>query len=359
MNKPVTDWIRPEVLALSAYHVPPARQMIKLDAMENPYQWEAAHVQAWLQTLSHAPLNRYPDPTAATVQAELRRVMQIPSAFPIILGNGSDELIQMLILALNAPGHTVLAPEPSFVMYRMLAQIVGMNYVGVPLNSETFALELPTVLAAIEQHQPALTFLAYPNNPTGNLFSAADIQAIIATSPGVVVLDEAYAPFTEASFLSHLGQYPNLLVMRTVSKLGLAGLRLGLLTGPSDWLEQIEKTRLPYNINVLTQLSAVYALQHYAMLSEQTAAIRADRAELIAALRNLPGIQRVWDSEANFILFRVPQARQVFEQLRSDGILIKCLDGSHPLLKDCLRVTVGTSAENAAFLAALQRQHVA
>ncbi len=356
MKKTVSDWVRPEILAMSAYHVQDTSQIqIKLDAMENPYQWDQQQINGWLSSLTTAQLNRYPDPAATQVKALLRQIMQIPDAFPICLGNGSDELIQMLMLTLAGTGHTVLAPEPSFVMYRLLAEVVGLNYVGVPLQADSFALDLPAMLAAIEQHQPALIFLAYPNNPTGNVFDSEAVHAIVKASTGLVIVDEAYTPFSDHSFLPMLSQYDNLLIMRTVSKLGLAGLRLGLLTGHEDWLAQIEKTRLPYNINVLTQLSAIYALQHYGVLQQQTQAIRADRALLIQRLRELSGVQKVWDSEANFVLLRVENARQVFDRLSAAGILIKCLDGVHPLLQDCLRVTVGTPAENEAFLAQLQK----
>jgi histidinol-phosphate aminotransferase len=355
MKTAVTDWIRPEILALSAYHVANADNLIKLDAMENPYRWDENHVEAWLQHLRDAAINRYPDPNANKVKTHLRAVMSIPEEFPLLLGNGSDELIQLLMLSIHAPNRAILAVEPSFVMYRLLAQLLGLNYIGVPLQSPDFSLDLPAILSAIEEHQPALIFLAYPNNPTGNLFDAQAIHQILAISPGIVVVDEAYAPFTEATFLSQLKIYPNLLVMRTLSKLGLAGLRLGLLTGATEWLHQLEKLRLPYNINILTQLSVSYALENYPVLQQQTQCIREDRARLIADLRQIHGVLHVWDSEANFVLFKVAHARAVFEQLRAAGILIKCLDGSHPQLMDCLRVTVGTAEEIRIFLQALAR----
>ncbi|KHD09607.1 histidinol-phosphate aminotransferase [Candidatus Thiomargarita nelsonii] len=349
MNNAITDWIRPEIQQLSAYHVPEPGEAIKLDAMENPYQWDL--IDKWLQTLQSAALNRYPDPAAREVKQQLRAVMQIPDTMEVILGNGSDELIQMLALTLNGKGRILLAPEPSFVMYRLIAQVVGMQYVGVPLNPNNFSLDRVAMLDAIKTHQPALVFLAYPNNPTGNLFALEDIEAIIETTPGVVVIDEAYAPFTDKSFMSR--EYSNVLVMRTVSKLRLAGLRLGLLAGPQDWLEQIDKTRLPYNINVLSQISAVFALQHYGVLEKQTRQIRADRADLLEQLKAIRGVQ-VWPSETNFILFRVADALAVFNELKKQGILIKCLHGSHPFLENGLRVTVGTPEENRAFLQALR-----
>jgi histidinol-phosphate aminotransferase len=242
--------------------------------------------------------------------------------------------------------------EPSFVMYRHLAQVAGMQYVGVPLQAADFSLDMSAMLKAIETYQPALIFLACPNNPTGNAFTISNIETIIETTQGVVVVDEAYAPFVETSFMPRLGEYPNLLVMRTVSKLGLAGLRLGYMAGSRAWLEQIEKVRQPYNINTITQLSATFALQHYAMFEEQTRRIKADRADLLERLNAIDGVQ-VWPSQANFILFRVADAQTVFDNLKKQGILIKCVHGRHPLLDNCLQVTVGTPDENQAFLQAL------
>ena len=351
----VQRWIRPEIQALSAYHVPPARGFIKLDAMENPYGWPPELVQAWLDTLRSVELNRYPDPGASELSDALRRAMQVPAGMQVVLGNGSDELIQMLALAVAAPGRVVLAPEPTFVMYRMIAQVVGMRYQAVAL-ADDFSLDSGAMLAAIETHAPAIVFLAYPNNPTGTLFDARVVEDVIRAAPGLVVVDEAYAPFTDASFMCRLGEFPNLLVMRTVSKMGLAGLRLGLLAGAPEWLGEIDKTRLPYNINVLTQASACFALQHKGLLDAQAARIRADRAGLLEALAKLPGLQ-VYPSDANFILLRTPagKAATIFDALRQQGVLIKNLDGGHPMLADCLRVTVGTDEENKTMLAAFEK----
>lgn len=350
----VERWIRPEIRALSAYHVPPAAGLIKLDAMENPYGWPAPMVDAWLERLRAVELNRYPDPGAAALQAALRRSLGLPEGTALLLGNGSDELIQMIALTLAEPGRTVLAPEPSFVMYRMIATFTGMDYVGVPLAGADFALDRDLMLAAIATHRPAVIFLAYPNNPTGNLFDDATLEAVLAAAPGLVVIDEAYAPFAEASWLERLADHPNLVVMRTLSKLGLAGLRLGLLAGAPAWLGQFDKVRLPYNIGVLNQASAAFALEHEALFAEQTARIRAERERLHAALAALPGITP-FPSRANFILVRVPPGRAgaLFGALKEAGVLVKSLDGSAPQLADCLRVTVGRAEENDLFLAAL------
>jgi len=351
--------IRPEIQTLRAYHVPDATGLIKLDAMENPYAWPDDLRDAWLETLREVSLNRYPDPRGRELQQTLREAMAIPADAAVLLGNGSDELIQMLALTVTAPkpdrATTVLSVDPGFVMYRMIGLFAGLNYVGVPLKADDFALDADAVLAAIDRHCPALTFIAYPNNPTGNLFDPAAIEAVIEAAPGLVIVDEAYAPFTDESFLPKLGRWPNLLVMRTVSKMGLAGLRLGYLAGPPHIVEQIDKTRLPYNINVLTQASGVFALRHRAVLDEQTRAIRTERTRLFDALTALDGLTP-YPSEANFILARTTPGRAgpIFDALLDHHILIKKLDGAHPLLVDCLRITVGTPEENDALLAALR-----
>lgn len=354
IRQDIEHWVRPEIRALLAYHVPDPGACIKLDAMENPYRWPDGLTHAWLERLRDAPLNRYPDPSAQRLQERLRTAMQVPQGMATLLGNGSDELIQMIVQTMAAPGRVILAPEPTFVMYRMIAQVQGLNFAGVPLTDD-FGLNLDALLEAIDLHQPAVVFLAYPNNPTGNLFDAAAVQRIISEAPGLVVIDEAYAAFASASFMNALGEYPNLLVLRTVSKMGLAGLRLGMLVGPPAWLNEIDKTRLPYNINVLTQVSAEFALEHRDVLDAQTARIRADRTRLLAELLALPGLT-VYPSEANFILFRTPVgcADIIFTGLRERGILIKNLNHAGSALTDCLRVTVGTAEENSVFLAALK-----
>ena len=347
------SWIRPEIQALKAYHVPDPGDSIKLDAMENPYPWPEALVDDWLEVLREVELNRYPDPGARALTDRLREAMQVPDGAQIVLGNGSDELIQMLALAVSQPDRIILSTDPTFVMYRMIAEVAGMCYEGVPL-ADDFSLDLDAMLHAIELHQPALVFLAYPNNPTGTLFDHKAIEAIITHSPGLVVIDEAYAPFTDASFMPRLDEFSNLLVLRTVSKMGLAGLRLGLLAGSPQWLGEIDKTRLPYNINVLTQASTLFALEHKGMLDEQAGLIRAERSRLVKALSDFDGL-KTYPSEANFVLFRVMEGRAdaVFNALRQQGVLIKNLNPAAGRLTDCLRVTVGTPDENAKFLAAL------
>lgn len=337
---------------MRAYHVPPAANMVKLDAMENPYPLLPELCEKIARLAADAPINRYPDASAHSLKEKIRAVTGLSQDAEILLGNGSDEIIQLLALAAARPGATLLSVDPSFVMYRMIATFTGMRYVGVPLT-ENFDLDLTATLDAIKRHKPALVFLAYPNNPSGNLFDAEAVIKIIEAAPGLVIVDEAYYAFASGSFIPRLTHYPNLLVMRTFSKLGMAGLRLGFLTGGKIWLEQLEKLRLPYNVGVLTQKVAEVLLQHHDVLLQQAAQIRRDRAWLYERLVGTADV-RPYPSEANFILFRAMHADAAFAGLKQRGVLIKNLNGTHPLLTDCLRVTVGTPEENERFVVALQ-----
>ena len=350
-------WIRPLIKKIQAYHVADASGLIKLDAMENPYPLSVG-LQTQLQArLGAAELNRYPDPAASALCEKLRQVMHVPQDKAIVLGNGSDELIQMLAMAVadhDADKDVCLMSfDPGFVMYKMIADFVGIQYVGVSLT-ESFALDMEKTRTAIAQHQPAIIFIAYPNNPSANCYDEKHIEEIISIAPGIVVLDEAYHPFAQSSFMSRLADFDNLLVMRTVSKMGLAGLRLGLLCGHPDIIKEIDKIRLPYNINVLTQVAAGFVLDNADELDQQAKLIRDERELLLKKMQALPGLQ-VFPSQANFILFRVldKNANDVFESIKAAGVLIKNMKADTGLLKNCLRVTVGTPEENGAFLAAL------
>ncbi len=345
--------IRPDVQALLPYAVPVADGMIKLDAMENPYPLSEDLRQPLAHILSSLPLHRYPSPQGTELKIRLARLMGFPEGTPMVLGNGSDELIQMLIQAVATPDAVILGVLPSFVMFHFIAQVSRVKFVGVPLKDD-FSLDRSAMLAAIAQHRPALIFLAYPNNPTGNCFDEEVItEIIVRASPGLVVLDEAYYPFTPHSFKNNLPSYDNLLLMRTLSKLGLAGVRLGWLCGHPALLEEIDKVRLPYNVSVLDQVVAAWVLDHRDELDKQIATLVSERTVLADGLGRLPGVT-VFPSQANFLLFRVPGASGIFDGLRRHGIWIKNLTESHPLLQDCLRVTVGTPQENRLFLDALE-----
>ena len=345
--------VRPEIRALTAYAVPKAPGMIKLDAMENPYALPDALRVKVAAAVAAVPVNRYPDGDADAVKSALRAHFDIPERLGIVLGNGSDELIHLAALTVATPGAAMLAPDPSFVMYRMTALLCGMRFVGVPLRPD-FALDADAMVEAIARERPALVFIAWPNNPTGNLFPEGDLERILRAAPGLVVVDEAYHAFARASFLPRLAEFPNLVVLRTVSKIGMAGLRLGYAVGAPEWIAEWNKVRPPYNLNALTQAAAPVLLAERDTFAAQARAIVAGRAVLEAALTVLPGVT-VHATQTNFVLARVPDSRRWFDELHAGRILVKNLHGAHPLLANCLRITVGTPAENDALIAALRR----
>jgi histidinol-phosphate aminotransferase len=350
--KPDLSILREDVLAVSAYQVPSAEGLVKLDAMENPYRLPEPLARTLGERLAQVPLNRYPPANPVAFKAKLAHAIGLPSGAALMLGNGSDELIHLLIQACAKPGAVVLSPWPSFVMYEMSAKFDGCRFVGVPLRAD-FSLDRDAMLAAIARERPAVIFVAWPNNPTGNLFDRGAVEAILDAAPGLVVLDEAYLPFACDTWLPQLELRGNLLVLRTLSKLGLAGIRLGYLAGDPAWIGEFDKLRPPYNVNVLTLATADLLLDHLDVFDAQAAAVRAERARLLAALRAMPGVT-AFDSAANFILFRVADADAVFAGLKARGILIKNVARMHPLLAGCLRTTVGTPQENDAFVDALK-----
>ncbi|MDO5059285.1 MAG: histidinol-phosphate transaminase [Neisseria sp.] len=354
MKNAVTQFIRSDIQALTAYAVADvADDVIKLDAMELPYRFPSEMAAELAAELAAAPVNRYPNPATCGVQQALKAAFSIPEKAEIALGNGSDELIQLLTMLVAAPGAKMLAIEPSFVMYKHNAALYGMEYIGVPLN-EDFTLNLPAVLEALREHNPALVFLAYPNNPTGVRFAREEVEAVIEAADGIVVVDEAYGSFSGDSFLSEAGSRENLVVMRTLSKIGFAGLRLGYACGHSAVMGELAKIVPPYNMNQLSLTAAKFALNNAAWIEAQIEVLKNERARLFAEFAALNGC-RAFASEANFITVRVPDAQKMFDALKAENILIKKLHGSHPLLEQCLRFTVGTPEQNDKVLAVVRR----
>jgi histidinol-phosphate aminotransferase len=344
------ELVRPEILALKAYPVASAEGMVKLDAMENPYPLPEATRRELAEVLSRVDLNRYPDPAAPKLRALIARKMGVPAGMEVLLGNGSDDLIQIVTLALARPGAVMMYPGPTFVMYAMNATYFGMRAVQAGLRDD-FSLDVDAFLKAMRDEKPALVYIAYPNNPTGVLYPEEDVIAILEEAKGLVVLDEAYHVFARKSFMPRLARFRNLVVMRTVSKLGLAGIRLGYLAARPEWVEQFNKVRQVYNVNVLTQAAAAFMLERLEVLEEQAAKIRAERQKLGQALATLKGVT-VFPSEANFFLIRVPDADRAFETLKRQGVLVRNLNS--PALRNCLRVTVGTPDENRILINALK-----
>jgi histidinol-phosphate aminotransferase len=350
----VAATIRQDIQALSAYHVGPADDAIKLDAMENPYGLPDAVRDDIAAAARATALNRYPARQDA-LDAAVRTAFGVPAQASLLFGNGSDELIHLIIQACCTPGDVVLSPVPSFVIFDMAARFNHARFVGVPLTPD-FELDLPATLAAIRAHRPKVIFLAVPNNPTGGRWPDEAIAAILAQAPGLVVIDEAYQPFADGTWMTRADKLANAVVLRTVSKIGLAGLRFGYLAGPSPWIEQIDKLRPPYNVDVLTEAVMLAVLRHKPVLDEQAARLRASRAGLARDLAALPGNVTVYPSAANFLLVRFSGkmgGNAVQQALKTRKIRVRAFP-SDRALADCLRISLGTPDEHAALLTALR-----
>lgn len=344
--------IRSDVQGLHAYAIQPSAGFVKLDAMENPHRLPDRLQSELGQRLGALALNRYPGERVQELRAALAAHAAMPAGFDIMLGNGSDELISLIAVACDVPGATILAPVPGFVMYAMSAQLQGLKFAGVPLTPD-FELDEAAMLAAIERDRPSVIYIAYPNNPTANLWSDATIDKIIQAAPGLVVIDEAYQPFSSRSYIERIGRHDHVLLMRTMSKFGLAGVRIGYLLGPKALVAQIDKVRPPYNISVLNCETALFALEHSEVFAAQAQDVREQRTRLQRNLALLPDVKS-WPSDANMILARFPDAQRTFAGLKSHGVLVKNVSTMHPLLANCLRLTVGTAGENDQMLAALR-----
>jgi histidinol-phosphate aminotransferase len=347
--------IRQDVQSMHAYAIQDSVGMVKLDAMENPHRLPAELQKVLGERLGALALNRYPGERVNELRHALASYAGMPEGFDIMLGNGSDELISLLAMACDVPGASILSPLPGFVMYAMSAQLQGLAFHGVPLTPD-FELDEAAMLTAIAEHKPSIVYLAYPNNPTGNLWNDDTIEKIVlaqGAQGGLVVMDEAYQPFASRSYIDRITRHSHVLLMRTLSKFGLAGVRLGYMIGPKALVAEIDKVRPPYNISVLNYECALFALEHDEVFAAQAKDLREQRTRLLKELAALPGVTP-FPSEANMILARVPDAAKTFEGLKAHGVLIKNISKMHPLLANCLRLTVGTAAENDQLLAALK-----
>ncbi|MCL4460193.1 MAG: aminotransferase class I/II-fold pyridoxal phosphate-dependent enzyme [Nitrospirae bacterium] len=348
------SWVRDDLRTATGYSVLEAPDgTIKLDAMENPFGLPDPVRQELAKAVSTISLNRYPDPRATDLRLEASRLIGVVPE-KLFFGNGSDEILLNLFLATKG---TIVTPEPTFSMYRIIAGTVQRSFKGFPLNPDySFDPEiLPSVLS---REPPGILVLASPNNPTGvacplkTVFRAAKIAREYGF---VTLLDEAYYPFHGETALSEAGG-EDVLVLRTFSKMGLAGLRLGFLVAPEPLVQLLDVLRLPYNMDSLTQRAAVLLMRDvYPLLEKQVEEICLLRDQLFSGMQSIPGVSPV-PSRANFILFRVKGVPPpvLFRRLLEKGVLVRDVSGHHPLLEGTLRVTVGTGEENGSFLKALR-----
>ena len=346
----VGKWVRKEILRQQAYAADVIDCRIKLDANENPFPLPPSLQEAFPACMRDVRLNRYPDAGAPRIRKRFAERYGVGEDM-LMAGNGSDELIQILCAALARRGAGLLIPVPTFAMYRISGLNYGYRIAEVPLDAD-FDLDVKAMASAISEKMPALTFLSYPNNPTGNCFSAERIESILDRSEGIVVVDEAYFNFSGRTFLPLLERYDNLVILRTLSKVGFAAMRIGFLIGPPGLVRELDKVRLPYNLNALSQLAAGFFLDHEPAFLEQADGIIHERKHLLERLKNLAGVQPC-RSDANFIFFSCTlEANDVWEKILSQGILVKpfkCPRGG----RSYIRVTVGTREENEAFIEAL------
>jgi histidinol-phosphate aminotransferase len=347
--KDITRLIRPEVRKLKAYSIDETPVRIKLDAMENPFPLPEDVRQEIAEAARSAAINRYPDPSATKLKESIAELWGIGTK-RMVLGNGSDELIQTIILAFGGP---VVIPSPTFAMYEITSRALSQEAAAVPLAKD-FNLNADKMLKKAREIKAKVIFLACPNNPTGNRFSDEAVLKILNKADAAVVIDEAYFSFSGKSFLPVLREHPNMILLRTLSKIGFAGLRIGVLTASAKLIDQLGKIRLPYNINTLSQAAAVAALNHKNVLNQQISLLISARQRLYNTLSQMAGIT-AYPSETNFILFRTAiDATHIHEKLKEAGILIKNLNRPGAL-KNCLRVTIGTPEENDEFIAKLKK----
>ena len=344
------ELVKDRIKSLKAYHVDNFDTEIKLHANENSYPLAPDLIEVFRDQIGKLTLNRYPDPECGALKDIIAKRLNV-STEQLVIGNGSDELLQLLVQVFCDPGEAILFPDPTFAMYGLIARGLGVKPVAFPLNEE-WDFEAETLLQTIEEHNPRILFFSYPNNPTGNCFNPGEILKVLERYEGLVVLDEAYYDFAKSTFLPEMARHSNLVILRSLSKIGLAGLRVGYGVAPAAVISEINKIRLPYNSNMVSQVFSETVLSRFHLVEEQIGVIIEERHRLQDQLGKTPGIT-TFRSDANFILFRTAiDSSRVFQKLAQGGILVRDL-GGHPRLKNCLRVTVGMPGENNRFLETL------
>ncbi len=344
--------IKKGVLSQEAYPAVDLPCRIKLDANENPYPLSPSLTRLIFDRLQSVSLNRYPAPGSPALRAAFARYYGVKEEM-ILIGNGSDELIHILLTAAGPSSHScVLFPTPTFAMYGISALNTGHRIVEVPLDRR-LDLDMDAMLAAITDARPSLIFLSYPNNPTGGCFDRRGMERIIEASSGLVVVDEAYGNFSGKTFLGDLDRWDNLVILRTLSKVGLAALRLGILIGHPSLVRQLNKVRLPHNVNIFSQVVGGVFVERSAEFLEPVERIIAGRKWLSDELMAIEGITP-FPSDANFILFSCVTGKDaVYEHLVERGVLVKNFTSPDSLV-NCMRVTVGTAEENREFIETLR-----
>jgi len=340
----ILAWARPEIVALKPYASARSefklgdKEMILLDANENPF---------------NNGMNRYPDPLQLKLKKRLAEAKHL-AIEQIFLGNGSDDVLNQLMIAFCTPGKdkAVLLP-PTFGMYQVCASINGIETIEVPLTAD-FRLDVAGI-NAVQSNATKIIFIPSPNNPTGNCFALEDIKSIVEDFDGLVVVDEAYVEFAiDKSVISWIDKYPNLVVVQTFSKAqGLAGLRLGMAFAHPEIIGLMNKVKAPYNINVLTQKEVMRRLEEQGLIQQQVHQIKQEKEQLLLEFKSIAFIEKVFPSDANFFLVKMDDSKRRYNELIDRGIVVR--DSSKNLnCANTLRITVGTPDENNALIIALR-----
>lgn len=347
----IEDLVRDEIKTLKPYHVKDYPVRIKLDANESTYSLPQEFLDELLLEIRNISFNRYPDPSSLKLREVISRDLGVDKDC-LLIGNGSDELIQSIILTFGGTKERILFPVPTFAMYEILSTALGQVSVKIPLDEE-WDLDMDRIKESLSEENPKIVFLSYPNNPTGNCFSEDRILEIIDLSKGIVVVDEAYHDFARKSFLDRLKDYKNLIVLRSLSKIGMAGLRVGMMIADREMIKQVAKVKLPYNVNIISQVIARFILSRKEVVEEQVALVIEERERLLNEMGQLESILS-YPTDSNFILFKEKgHEKRIWDNLLKHGILIRDLSKSE-FLADCLRVTVGQKEENTEFLKVLK-----
>ncbi len=347
----LTKLIQGNVLSLKPYHVESTDCEIKLHANENPFPPSKELLELFSTSIQKLQLNRYPDPDSRALKDSIADRLGLEIKH-LVIGNGSDEIILFLLQVFCREGDTIAFPDPTFAMYSIIAQSLGIKSVRISLDSY-WDFSADVILQSAEENNSKIIFLSYPNNPTGNCFSDTQVKKVIESFQGIVVIDEAYHDFSRKSFVNQIEEHNNLVVLRSLSKIGLAALRVGFGVADPLVINEINKVRLPYNSNTISQVFAEHLIINFEAVQTQIDSILDERQRLLGELHKIESVT-AFPSDSNFILFKTKHpAGSIFAFLAKNGILVRNLS-SHPKLNNCLRVTVGTKSENDRFLSKLK-----
>jgi histidinol-phosphate aminotransferase len=348
-------YLREDINNFKEYFIDNPENMIKLDAMEYPVDKSLRDVIKSLNiNEKEILLNRYPESHSQELEKIILDYFGLNSNFGVNFGNGSDELIQNICLAFSKKGNNVMVPSPSFSMYEKIISTVNLKYIPEYLN-EDFDIKIDQMIKNISKYKPAIIFLACPNNPTSNLWDKDKIIQIIESSESIVVIDEAYVDFCESSYIDLIEKYENLVILRTFSKIGFAGLRLGFMISNKEISSIINKIRLPFNINTISLKIIINIFENFSIIKKNCQNIINLREKLYSDLSELRNI-KVLKSSTNFLIFKTlnKSSDEIYKLLKDSNILIKNLNNNSNL-KNFLRVTVGTEEENNSFVSTLSK----